>query len=433
MRIRMSDSSINKLGMIILAVFAVTGCSASHYMYDKEYSIDKSITKDSQGKVTATEVDGKAISVDAKQRFVFMKGDENGKRVICAEPSPDALSAIVSGVTIGASGTSKIFNSAFSNAEAASSIGLRTQSIQLLRDGMYRLCEAYFGGIIDKDETNRRMARYQDTMVAILAIESLTGVVTPQQVVLSGNSGASIGGEIDELTKKYTESIENEMVAEQELAASEQALNTANKTLADFDGKVYKDTEKAQQHICEIHSVDSSQAAPNKPELCSSHMKSKEAYANAQKAVVDAKMDKEVKTISLKARTDTSNTLNKLLVAAQTQGSTFAETKGTFGASIEGTLISDASAEHISKAVKEIVDMSLLSNSVVNECVKRIEVQNTAQASLNRNAIERNTNKRLTPNQVNSLKAVAREAAVNMGSSGCHEILTAFAKRLAGT
>ncbi len=424
-------SAINKFGLIALTIYTVTGCSASHYMYNMEHSIDKKITKNLDGDVTETQVDGKAISVDAKQRFVFMQGTDDGKSIICAEPSPDALSAIVSGVTIGASGTSNIFNSAFSNSESASSIGLRTQSIQLLRDGMYRLCEAYFGGIIGREETGRRMSRYQDTMVAILAIESLTGVVTPQQVILSGSSGASLGAEMDELTKNYTESVENKLVAEQALATSETNLVEANQKLKGFDGKVYKDTEKAQQGICEKHTVDSSQTPPDNTAICTSHMSEREAYAQAQKGVVDAEADKEVKTTNLKARTDTSNTLNKLLLSAQTQGSTFAETKGTFGASIEGTLISDASAQHISKAVQEIVDMSLVRNSVVDECLKQLENRNTAHASLNKNALEKNTDLQLSNDQIKSLNFVAKEAAANMGSSGCNEILIAFANRLA--
>ncbi len=426
-----SISILNKLGLIVLTIYTLAGCSASHYMYNMEHLIDKKITRNQDGGVTETQVDGKAISVDAKQRFVFMQGGENGNSMICAEPSPDALSAIVSGVTIGASGTSNIFNSAFSNSESASSIGLRTQSIQLLRDGMYRLCEAYFGGIIGKEETGRRMSRYQDTMVAILAIESLTGVVTPQQVVLSGSSGASLGGEIDELTKNYTESVESKLTAEQALATSETALVEANQKLKGFDGKVYKDTEKAQQGICEKYSSDSSQTPPDDTKLCTSHMSESEAFTHAQNGVTDAEADKKVKTTNLKARTNTSNTLNKLLLAAQTQGSTFAETKGAFGASIEGSLISDASAQHISKAVQEIVDMSLVRNSVVDECLKQLENRNTAHASLNKNALENNADLQLSDDQIRSLNFVAKEAAANMGSSGCNEILIAFANRLA--
>ena len=37
-----------------------------------------------------------------------------------------------------------------SSSETSASIGLRTQTITLLRDGLYRLCEAYMNGAVDE-------------------------------------------------------------------------------------------------------------------------------------------------------------------------------------------------------------------------------------------------------------------------------------------
>jgi hypothetical protein len=99
-----------------------------------------------------------ALSVDAKQRVVVFSrsADANGYAMTCAEPSPDALSALSSGVGFGAEYAKIMANLAISQSESAASIGLRTQSIQLLRDEMYRLCEAYAAQAIDKEEFNRR-------------------------------------------------------------------------------------------------------------------------------------------------------------------------------------------------------------------------------------------------------------------------------------
>lgn len=46
--------------------------------------------------------------------------------------------------------------------------------IQLLRDGLYRACEAYTNGIIDGREYKRIIARYDETMITMLAIDGLT-------------------------------------------------------------------------------------------------------------------------------------------------------------------------------------------------------------------------------------------------------------------
>jgi hypothetical protein len=106
--------------------------------------------------------------------------------VTCAMPSPDAIAAAAAagGLSLdNPGGTSG--NAGFSASEAAASIGLRTQSIQLLRDAMYRMCEGYAAGGIDSVEYGVMMRRFQSSMVAILAIEQLTGAVTAQQGAVS--------------------------------------------------------------------------------------------------------------------------------------------------------------------------------------------------------------------------------------------------------
>ena len=74
---------------------------------------------------------------------------------ICAEPSPDALSAISS--VFSGSGSFSIFGKAEGSGgvaaalkEAAEELGSRNATIQLLRDGLYRQCEAYLNGMIDR-------------------------------------------------------------------------------------------------------------------------------------------------------------------------------------------------------------------------------------------------------------------------------------------
>jgi len=80
--------------------------------------------------------------------------------VTCAEPSPDALSALSASIGGGISDPKVAANFALAQSESAASIGLRTQSIQLLRDGMYRLCEGYAAGAISADDFNRDQRRY---------------------------------------------------------------------------------------------------------------------------------------------------------------------------------------------------------------------------------------------------------------------------------
>jgi hypothetical protein len=75
--------------------------------------------------------------------------------------------------------------------ESAANIGLRTQSIQILRDGFYRLCEAYMNGLSEEQYTIM-LRRYQTNMVALLAIEQLTGAVKGGDAVISASAGSGM-------------------------------------------------------------------------------------------------------------------------------------------------------------------------------------------------------------------------------------------------
>jgi len=161
--------------------------------------------------------DNSATYLDAKQRAVF-----NRRNILCAEPSPDALSALSASNKLDVAtpqGTS--VGDAFSIAEAAGSIGLRTQSIQLMRDHMYRLCEAYQNGAITPLTFELLHRRFQTTMVAILAIEQLTGVTKAPTIVLGGSSAAGNADAVAKLT-----------------ALKEDAAKAVTAAQTDYDAKV---------------------------------------------------------------------------------------------------------------------------------------------------------------------------------------------------
>jgi hypothetical protein len=137
-------------------------------------------------KFSVDETPPNSVSLDARQRLVIVtdKGgptrDDKGKliqqqRVVCAEPSPDAFMALVaSGGADVAFGEKKV-GARGAMAESVAALGRRTQTIQLLRDGLYRACEAYMNGIIDEDEYKRIMVSYDELLITLVAIESLGG------------------------------------------------------------------------------------------------------------------------------------------------------------------------------------------------------------------------------------------------------------------
>jgi hypothetical protein len=116
--------------------------------------------------------DESSYSLDAKQRVVlsFASADKQGRtgRYVCAEPSPDALSAMAASGALEAQVAGQGGGAASASLnEAVASIGLRTQTIQLLRDGLYRACEAYLNGAIDEFGYALLLNKYDDSMISL--------------------------------------------------------------------------------------------------------------------------------------------------------------------------------------------------------------------------------------------------------------------------
>ena len=154
----------------------------------------------------------RVITVDAKQRHLFLTPDLSNPRAvqwrICAEASPDVFSALAS------SGALKVDLSetpsgeaGFAMAETAATIQ-RTQSLNLIRESFYHTCERFASGAISRSEFIVQAARDQRAMVSILAIEQLTGAVRPPATILSGPATqASVfsGQEAAALVRDYRE------------------------------------------------------------------------------------------------------------------------------------------------------------------------------------------------------------------------------------
>jgi len=204
---------------------------------------------------------GKSVMVDIKQRAIIAsRQTEGGKTstIICAEPSPDALSAYAA--ELAAEGklpeqTAVQLTAAFQ--ESASFVGLRTQSIQLLRDSLYRLCEGYMSGALQKSQYDILMRRYQKYMVALLGIEQLTGTVRAPTVTISSQGAATAAQSISAL-RSEVESIDTKITALEEKKTAN-GTSDADKTQIGKDIDALKaDRNAVTQAIANAHGLSSS-------------------------------------------------------------------------------------------------------------------------------------------------------------------------------
>ncbi len=171
------------------------------------------------------------LAIDAKQRLmqvgarVYYNEKANAvetKPVTCTEPSPDAIvaKAAAFGANANASGSqgAGAGGIAGSSSESAASIGYRDHTVQMLRDGYFRLCEAYMNGGLS-DEAYTRVVRNVDTFMVVVSALQILGVnpVAPAVAISAGEASAD--------AEALTTAIENA----QGLIAGDDATTTATK------------------------------------------------------------------------------------------------------------------------------------------------------------------------------------------------------------
>ena len=136
---RTAISGLITPALVVLAMMPLMGCT--NYIF-RQFDVDR----------------GESLSIDAKQRVVLVThkgGKTRDRTVVCTEPSPDALSAQAASGNVSGNATlssatpggpsqgSGSGNAAWASSAAAASIAMRSQTVQLLRDGLFRACEAY--------------------------------------------------------------------------------------------------------------------------------------------------------------------------------------------------------------------------------------------------------------------------------------------------
>lgn len=179
-------------------------------------------------------------AVDAKQRFLLYgsrpgeDGEAGSSPIYCAEPSPDALSAFASALDLSAQNKKAVLATVKSAmTESAATIGIRTQSIQLLRDAMFRNCEAYMSGAIDSGQFDRLQRSYQKSMVTLVAIEQLARAVAPGQVTINSAASRTSAQNIVELKKLLDTATEGLAKSEKKLSEAQTAFKTQEDSLVE--------------------------------------------------------------------------------------------------------------------------------------------------------------------------------------------------------
>ncbi|MEW8437353.1 MAG: hypothetical protein AB2689_04270 [Candidatus Thiodiazotropha taylori] len=330
-------SPLRAFAFMLSVLFFVSGCANL-----------QTVSRNTDLPGNDVESTGKAIHLDAKQRLAFAKAFG----IVCAEPSPDALAASGSGFGVGASakdaGTANL-SSALS--EAAGSIGLRTQSIQMMRDALYRVCEMYYGKALNSVQVWELHQRFQDIMVGILAIEQLTGAVKAQQVLLNTGGTASAASTLSDLESLLANARENETKRAAELEEAELAVtdaqNALNKAITDLSNAASATPPATQAVITQLTATRD------------------EKQASFDSAVSQLEMRRELSDQAIATRKALEQSHGDALVNTSAGATSAAQ----FSANVSTNRLNDASTKEIAAAVTTIVQEIVRKPRIADKCM----------------------------------------------------------------
>ncbi|MDG2784137.1 hypothetical protein P7M26_24360 [Vibrio parahaemolyticus] len=303
--------------ILLLLIGASVGCQNANWSsISRETKLPAASTNRNASTVIG---EGKAIHLDAQQRLVII----NGLQEYCAEPSPDAISAFVSSVAASANVEKKV-NVAMAalTGNSVSSIGLRTQSITMMRDSLYRMCEAYANGNLGKHQVANLIARSQNMAMVFLAIEQLTGAVIAQQSYITVNGTNNSASSLLTTQELLDKAREKESQAKTEMNSSKEALDKSNDKNPDYGS------------------------------LKSAYDLAKQRYEDAQENVSLLETQKDSLTASV------SNSINS---------------SASFTSTIpQAVRLSDSSTQHIAETIESLVSQALQKDYMVETCLNLI-------------------------------------------------------------
>jgi len=214
-----------------------------------------------------------SLAIDAAQRLMINNrrfNDHTTLRVVCTEPSPDVATTIAKSFSSSLSGAVRT-SGVDANAAAAIArsfaqqlvqLGERTTAIQLLRDALFRACEAYSNNAIDKTAYAQLLSRF-DTLAATLVTAEL-GAGAVGRMLAGISTSAGQGGELTEadrapltaartaLEAARTEEVKAELALNEAKAKKSKALDGGN---AEAIASANEDVQKAELNLRTLQSA----------------------------------------------------------------------------------------------------------------------------------------------------------------------------------
>jgi hypothetical protein len=296
----------------------------------------------------------KAIHLDAQQRIVVFAAER-----YCAEPSPDALAAYAAALGLTGSRLPKqsLAASAALNS-AAGSIGLRTQSITLMRDTLYRTCEAAMNGYLSDEQVAILMARSQDLTAVVLAIEQLTGAVAAPPITLNTGGNSSAASTLLANAQAVAAARDTEAKAK---ATRDEAEGKRSSTFTALESSKLETQRLRQQATDDPTDANKQALAAQQTRQASDQA----AFDTADDAFNQANKNHQLHLQTLEQISKVHDSSVNTTTAAVSSGA-------NMGTTVYHSSLTDQSTQHISTTVKELVTLMLHKDYFADACMANL-------------------------------------------------------------
>jgi hypothetical protein len=181
-----------RLSAAVSLVFVLCACAEMHALTSSTPAPAKQAAPPPPSGSKAG-VEAYAATLDAKQRLFLA----NALGVICAEPSLDPHAALALSVSGAGTADKAAVVAPPGPRDTAFGVAPRAQWSALMRDEMYRICEAYHNKAISGPQVAQLLSKTQDLTLATAAVEHLTDAVAGRQHAMppigSGDAAPSAG------------------------------------------------------------------------------------------------------------------------------------------------------------------------------------------------------------------------------------------------
>jgi len=335
---------------------------------------------------------------DGGQRAISSTMGPDNRLIVCKERYPDVFWGLAtsSGLSIKIAEKGE-GQAAIATGQEVGFAGLRTQLRESQARTLDALCDFYAGGAIDGGEVEILLRRFQNHVLAALAIEQLTGYARPTVVTLSASADAGVGAGLAEAQKALSEA--EALLSEKKtaLAPLQQALDSEEAKLKKLQEENTTKAAAAQQAIAKQSGVvvaakgkvtaaeqskDEAAITAAKNELASAEkalekLKSDEAKraTDVQKAIAaqqakvnDAKKKLETPTQQVQeqeAKVKTLTAQRDAVSRAVTASTTSKESGISQPVQI---VLSDKATQHVATAVTHILDTAFSQHYTAEQC-----------------------------------------------------------------